>query len=140
MLKPRQQPLDCAVTAQIAHRKYAVQYARLVHIRVRTASSSRRGSHFWFAPSYARIVRTRPAVTTLVNTENYQRTWFPVASFHRGCQGFAAASTATATLRKVASVMRLWDSSASRRRPTNKISSHTAHKFNKEKQNGHFHG
>lgn len=61
-------PPDCAVTAQIAHSKYATQYARLVRIQVRTGSSSRRGSHFWFATSYANLVRTRPAVTTLVTT------------------------------------------------------------------------
>jgi len=43
-------PSECAVTAQIAHRKYAIQYAGLVRIRVRT------GSRFAlrFATTYAR--------------------------------------------------------------------------------------
>lgn len=76
-------------TAQIAHRKYAVQHARLVPIRART--DNRFAPRF--APSYARLVRTRPAVTMLVIKEGYQSEWFPVVGFHCGFQGFAVAST-----------------------------------------------
>jgi len=73
---------ECAVTAQIAHRKYAAQYARLVRIRVRT------GSRFAlrFAPSNANLVRTRPPAC-------YQKLWLPGAGFHCGFQGFAVVST-----------------------------------------------
>lgn len=89
MLKPQLWLLACAVTAQIAHRKYATQYARLVRIWVRT------GSRFAlrFAPSYANLVRTRPAATTLVTTGSYQCERLPCAGFHCGFQGFAVVST-----------------------------------------------
>ena len=49
-LNPQQRPLDCAVTAQIAHTKYAAQYARLVRIWERTDSR--------FALRFAPLVRT----------------------------------------------------------------------------------
>lgn len=66
--------------AQIAHRRYAAQYARLVRIRPRTDSRFA----LRFAPSYANLVRTRPAVTPLVTTGSYQCERLPGAGFHCG--------------------------------------------------------
>ena len=82
ILKPQQRPLDCAVTAQIAHRKYAAQYAWLVRIWARTDNRFA----LRFAPSYANLVRTRPPAC-------YQKLWLPGAGFHCGFQGFAVVST-----------------------------------------------
>ena len=75
-------PPECAVIAQIAHRKYAAQYARLVRIWVRTDSRIA----LRFAPSNANLVRTRPP-------DCYQKPWLPGAGFHCGFQGFAVFST-----------------------------------------------
>lgn len=62
MFKPQQRPLDCAVTAQIAHGKYADRYARWVRIRVRTGG----GFALRFAPSNANQMRTRPVVSRVL--------------------------------------------------------------------------
>ncbi len=82
-------PPECAVTAQIAHRKYAAQYARLVRIRVRTSSRFA----LRFAPSNANLERTQPVVTTLVTTGIYQCERLPGTGFHCGFQGFVVVST-----------------------------------------------
>lgn len=46
-----------------------------------------------FAPSYAKLVRTRLVVTTLVTTESYQCKRLPVAGFHCGFHGMAVLFT-----------------------------------------------
>ena len=86
---------ECAVTAQIAHSKYAAQYARSVHIRVRT------GSRFAlrFAPSYANLVRTRPPAC-------YQKSWLPGVGFHYGFQCFAVVSTESRLIKRTKSTIR----------------------------------
>ena len=71
-------PPECAVTAQIAHRKYATQYARLVRIWVRTGSR--------FALRFALLVRTllREAGANLA--DGYRRgyhLWLPVRTVAR---------------------------------------------------------
>lgn len=69
-------PPDCAVTAQIAHSKYAGRYARLVCIRVRTGSR--------FALRFARLVRTllrEPGANSaagLLSKFTVARRWFPL--------------------------------------------------------------
>ena len=78
-----------AAADRVAVAGYAAQYARLVRIRVRTDSRFA----LRFAPSYANLVRTRPAVTTLVTTGSYQCERFTDAGFHCSFQGFAVVST-----------------------------------------------
>ena len=68
--------LEYAVIAQIAHRKYAIQYARLVRIWVRTDSR--------FALKFALLVRTllrEPGANqsgTLLSKVMVARRWFPL--------------------------------------------------------------
>lgn len=59
----------CAATAQIAHIKYAAQYALLVRIRVRTGS--------WFAPQRRKRQRAYLEARILRNFE-ISKWWFPV--------------------------------------------------------------
>lgn len=47
------------------------------------AASSHRGSHFWFAPSCAKLARTKPVVTTLgchvkLPVQAVAKRWFPL--------------------------------------------------------------
>ncbi|AZE70474.1 hypothetical protein C4K00_0212 [Pseudomonas synxantha] len=87
-------PLDCAVTAQIAHRKYAAQYARLVRIWVRTGSR------------FALLVRTllrepgRQPVIKIYGCQALVSTvvsrvlqWFPLATWPGPDQTHGAGST-----------------------------------------------
>lgn len=46
-------------------------------------AGSRGGSHFWFAPSYANLMRTNVAA-------RYKKSWLPGAGFHRGLQAFVS--------------------------------------------------
>lgn len=92
LVQHRKQPSnDEGSSLGYAHGCYAFGYVPV--------AGSRGGSHFWFAPSYANLVRTtRPAC--------YEKLWLPTTGFHYGFQGFVVVSTESRLIKRTKSTIR----------------------------------
>ena len=94
----------CRGSASATARRFTAQQLRKLRISIAhsgcvPAAGSHRGSHIWFAPSYANLVRTRPPAC-------YQKSWLPGVGFHYGFQCFAVVSTESRLIKRTKSTIR----------------------------------